>query len=197
MGAGTLYLNNNLVSISSTGDITTGGDIQADAFKIIGCVRKNGMPVTFCDAPYGAWYDVTDQTIGASGADSAIKFNTTYLEQYITLAANDTDLTFTYSGKYLITFSAIFQSTAVTKKGAVWFTHQNAPIADSGTDFVLLGNGADRVVTVTLIEEFDAGDNLSLRWYGETTNVFLNTNAATGHIPRVLCIILTINLIGL
>jgi len=184
---------------------TVDGTINADSIQCSQGINLatgqmfsvNGTPSDFSGSPYGQWIDVTDQTIGASAVDSAVKFNTTIFEKYITIAANDTDIVFTYSGKYLITFSAIFQSTAVTKKGAVWFTKNDATIADSGTDFILLGNSADRVVTVTYIEEFTAGDEMSLRWFGETTNVFLNTNEATGRIPLVPCIILTVNLIGL
>lgn len=191
VSAGTLYLNNNLVSISATGSI----DIPAGQTYQVG-----GVPVTMSGLPYGSYYDTTDQTTPLATKSYAVTFNVTDAESGMSLAANDSVFTMTHAGKYLITFSAVMMPSAPSKTYEIFLKKGGVNYACSNTIWKSIGTNQARIVTVTYIVTFAAGDTWQLQWWSDDGSSKMDYTTATKTNPtRPLCpsIILTCNLVSL
>jgi hypothetical protein len=163
-----IIVNNNAASISSTG---------------------------YLDAMQGHanYVDTTDQTIASVDKGYAVTFNIADDEHGVTLS-DDSVITVTYAGTYLVTFSGIWITAAPNKYVYVWMKKNNVNVPYSATQWQMLGTNQERVVCVTYILELAAGDNISLHWQSNDVGTILNYTTGTGTIrPTCPSMILTIN----
>jgi hypothetical protein len=162
-------------------------------------LNLNGNPITLKNCPYGSYLDTTTQTIGASGVTlgRAIRFNITDAENGITLGANDSVFTVADVGKYLITFSGIWQGTA-TKMVDVWLKVGGSNYANSNMIWKFVGTSTQRIVTVTYIVSLTAGQTFELWWWSDDagTNMPYTTHQHTPDRPVTPSIIMTVNKIS-
>jgi hypothetical protein len=145
--------------------------------------------------PYGYYSDTTDQADGGANA-IPVKFNVTEDEYGMTMS-DDTLVTFSIAGKYLITFSVIIKPGSAGKTFQIFPCKNDVPVTRSNTIWESIGT-ADRIVTVTYIIEFAATDTFHLCWYTNDASAILDYTAAASSPPRPQCpsIIMTINKIS-
>lgn len=175
-----------IVTVKATDSTTT----------IIGDVNQSGGLANLYIA-HGSYIDTTDQSPYVSTKNKAIKFNVTDMELGMTLAANDTVLTINTAGKYLITFSAVMKPSASGKTFNIFLCKNGSPYPMSNTIWQSLGT-ANRVITVTYIVSFTAGETMGLCWQTDDASSLLDFTTRQTSPTRPVCpsIILTVNKIS-
>jgi hypothetical protein len=147
--------------------------------------------------PYGSWLDTTDQLANTT-KPVAVKFNVTDLENGIAIDAADSIFTFAYSGKYLITFSAVVLPSVPNKTYEVFLKVSGTDYPMSNTIFKSVGTAQARIVTVTYIVSVTKGQTFQLMWYSDdaTGKLDYTTKATSPARPVCPSIILTANKIS-
>lgn len=128
--------------------------------------------------PYGSWLDTTDQLANVN-KPVAVKFNVTGLEDSITIDAGDSVFTFYYTGKYLITFSAIIMPSAPSKTYELFLKVNGSNYPMSNTKFNSVGTNQARVITVTYIVNVSSGQTFQLMWFSDDSSGKLDYTTAT------------------
>ena len=127
-----------------------------------------------------------------------ITYTNTSLEGDITLVDN-TKITLNTIGRYLITFSAVAQTTGGNNKIlTIWFRKNGSDVANSATKMTVL-NSASTLMTVTYIGICTTpGDFFELWMHGDATSIELKYDAAgtTPVHPASPSIIVTVNQIS-
>ena len=149
---------------------------------------------------YGSFYDTTTQTAAAANTKYAMTFNST------TANAQGTDLKY---GVYLgtptsrvyvdststfnIQFSAQFVSAnAVAKQVHIWIAVNGTAVPDTGTLVTMSGSNSAYVAAWNFLLNLTAGDYFELYWQTTNTNVTIHTDVASGNIPAIPSVILTV-----
>lgn len=133
-------------------------------------------------APYGEFVCTAGQTAAAADTAYAMGMNTTTLSNGITLVGT-TDITVKNAGLYQLTFSMQFENRDNQAHAvSVWFKKNNVDIAFSNRIMTVparksAGNYGHVAGQVTLKEELDANDYITVYWSTESTQVTLQ---ATG-----------------
>ena len=154
-----------------------------------------GLLNGFLTAPYASYIDTTDQVTASITTAYPITYNVNDAQYGFTHIAGTSAITATYTGKYLISFSGIFQSYTANKTFNVWLRVDGVNYDMSNTNFQLLGSAQNRVVTVTYIISLTAGQNFELVMQSNDTGGKLSftTHQHTPERPASPSIILTVN----
>jgi hypothetical protein len=146
-------------------------------------------------APYASYIDTSDQVTTNPALTYPITFNVSDAQFGFTHTEGTPQITAQYTGKYLITFSAIFQSSAPYKTFNIWLRVDGNDYAMSNTLFVMLGTNQNRIVTVTYIIPLAAGQNFELVMQSDDTGGKIDYTPHQHSPERPLCpsIILTVN----
>jgi hypothetical protein len=157
-----------------------------------------GLSDGLATAPYGSYLDLTDQVTAENTTAYPVKFSVNDAQYGFTHSAGTSAITATYTGKYLITFSGVFQSSTNNRTFNVWLRVNGANYANSNTKFAMLGTAQNRVVTVTYIIPLTAGQYFELVMQSDDSAAKLDYTAAQTTPDRPACpsIILTVNKIS-
>jgi hypothetical protein len=181
----------------SIAETNTGGAVKG-SFNATGFSSYNFDGLTNFTSPYVNLSDTTDQQLtGGTTADSIVYSCNDQIYGF-THTAGHAKVFATYSGKYLVTFSGIWQSSAPSKYFSVWADIDGANVPRSSTQFQLIGTNQNRVVTVTFIVSMTAGQYLKLWNWSDDANAFMDYTTAQVNPTRPVSpsIILTINKIS-
>jgi len=147
---------------------------------------------------YGSFYDTTTQTAALANTAYAMTYNST------TANAQGTDLTYgVYIGTptsrvyvdntatYNIQFSAQFYSASSSGKIVhIWIAINGTAVPDTATK-VTVKDGA-YVAAWNFLLNLNSGDYFELYWETDNTNVSILAEVASGHIPAIPSVILTV-----
>jgi hypothetical protein len=152
---------------------------------------------TSSNVPYGCFISTVNQTIANTTTAYPITYTNALDSRSVTLS-NNSRINIAKTGDYLITFSVICRSSAPNKTMDIWLTVDGTNIANSNTHFSFVGSANEKVVTVTFIQDFTAGQYFELVMCADDTGNFLLSSAATTNPTRPASpsIILTVNKIG-
>jgi hypothetical protein len=156
------------------------------------------MSAGLSKAYYGSYYDLTDQVTYGNTTAYPILFSNNDAQYGFTHTAGTSAITATYPGKYLVTFSGIFQSSNSNRTFNVWLRVDGVNYANSNTKFAMLGTAQNRVVTVTYIIPLTAGQNFEVVMQSDDSAAKLDYTPAQTTPDRPVCpsIILTVNKIS-
>jgi hypothetical protein len=187
-----IYRNGRIVSKSIIDTIFTA---DTNEFKIYGSVVADST--SSINFPYGQFISTDTQTIASVTKAYSIKY-TSAVNQNKVLLTNDSTITIEEAGVYMITFSVIAKSTAVGKELDLWLEKDNTDVANTNTNMKFVGIGNERVITVTYIETFTAGQTMELNMWSDDTGTILKytPEASTPTRPASPSIILTVNKIS-
>jgi hypothetical protein len=150
--------------------------------------------------PYGSFSDSTTQGIANVNNAYPITFNTDEAKSQVThdTGSNPSRVQIDVAGTYLITFSAIGKSTVANKTLDIWLAVDGSPVARSNTISRFVGSGNERIITVTYIYTFTAGQYFELMWNSNDTGTTLIATGTQSNPTRPACpsIILTVNMIS-
>ena len=146
--------------------------------------------------PFGSFYDTTTQTNPVANAVNLMRLNSTYDSgngaQFS--IQKDTDKIFIgEDGVYNIQFSAQLDKTGGGASAVyIWMRINGNNLANSATKMVIDGPNNEVVAAWNWMLLFKGGDYFEIAWQAADTNVILAAAAASGNIPEIPSVIVTV-----
>lgn len=143
---------------------------------------------------YGSFSDTTSQTAAATNTAYSIKFNTTDIASGVYIGDSDNSQVYiSRHGIYNFQFSIQLSSTTASAKNVfIWAAINGASIPNSATKVTLQGSNAASVAAWNFVLNLNAGDYFQLKWSVDDTNVQILAAAASGVVPAIPSVILTV-----
>ena len=127
---------------------------------------------------------------GSANVSQSVNFDTTDVSYGVTLSDNSR-LNVANAGVYLITFSAQVLADTGADTFYIWLKKNGTNIAESASKLSLANNDAE-LATVTFVNEAAANDYYEICWQTTNGDGVLYTEAASGNVPAIPSIIITI-----
>jgi len=154
---------------------------------------------------YGSYYDTTTQSIAVINTAYAITLNSVASKindgpmQYGIYRGTPTSKVYVdRSANYNIQFSLqLYSSSASAKNVSIWLRVNGTDVPDSATVITITGNAVATVAAWNFVINLTAGDYFELMWAADSTNVTIKSSAASGVVPAIPGVILTVtSLVG-
>jgi hypothetical protein len=146
--------------------------------------------------PHGSFYDTTTQTNPVANAINYMKVNSIYDAGDGTQYAvkKDTNRVYiTQTGVYNIAFSAQLDKTGGGATDVfIWIRVNGQNVAYSATKMVIDGPNNEVVAAWNWVLTLGEGDYIELAWQSPDTNVILLAAPASGNIPEIPSVIITV-----
>ena len=156
-----------------------------------GLSNKVNAPV-----PHGAFFDTTTQTNPLANQVNLMKWNSVYNSGGGTAYAVQKDTTkifITQTGVYDISFSAQLDKTGGGASNVfIWIRINGQSVAYSATKMVIDGPNNEVVAAWNWVFTLTEGDYIELAWQSPDTNVILLAAPASGNIPQIPSVIITV-----
>ena len=140
------------------------------------------------------WSDVSQNVVGGTG--TAMTLNNTDPDTNGVSIVSNSQITVANQGVYNIQFSAQVDRIQGTGNDSIniWFKKNGTNIPDSNTIVTVTGAAAvaKTVPAWNYMLELNAGDYIEIFWYSNDTNMRLITFNASGSIPAVPSVIVTV-----
>ena len=142
---------------------------------------------------YGAFVDTTDQLAGGANAPQAVMFNTTQISRGVSIGSPTSRIVVDKQGVYNFQFSLQVDKTS-GGKGTIWIWPRvnGTDIAASASVVTIKDNDSETVPAWNFVLTLNAGDYFELIWEVDTTDLLLESFAATGTRPAIPSAILTV-----
>lgn len=147
---------------------------------------------------YGSFYSTQDQNNSGATSVNKMTYNVTDINNGVSIVSNSR-ITIANAGIYNIQFSAQFDKTdSGDDKVDIWLCNNGSNVANTNTEFTLVGNSGKHVAAWNFFVNAAAGDYFELCWHSADVNVFINYVAAqtTPTRPAIPSVILTVNKVG-
>jgi hypothetical protein len=146
--------------------------------------------------PHGSFYDTTTQTNPVANAVNLMKVNSVYDSADGTQYAikKDTNRVYiTQTGVYNIQFSAQLDKTGGGNTHFdIWIRVNGQNVAHSATKVVIAGPNDEKVAAWNWVLTFGANDYFEIAWASPSTDAVLLAEAATGNVPEIPSVIITV-----
>jgi hypothetical protein len=179
-------------------------DMKSDIFKMTGSLNLSGS-LDIANAGdltmyghkmfnVGTFYDTTTQS-GSANVSQSINYNTTDISKGVTVASNSR-LTVATAGTYHIQFSA--QVDRVSGSGTdtvhIWLKKNGTNVTNSAGAITITGGAlaAKTISSWNYVVDAAASDYFELCWQTTDSNIQLINATATGNIPDVPSVIVTV-----
>ena len=127
---------------------------------------------------YLSAYDTTDQTNAGATSVNKMTYNTTDISSGISIVSNSR-ITIANAGIYNIQFSAqLAKSDSGDDIVDIWLCKNGNNVANSNTQFTVLGNNGNFVAAWNFVVQASAGDYYELCWASADTAMRLDYIAA-------------------
>jgi hypothetical protein len=151
---------------------------------------------------YGAFADTTDQTLSGTATATPVQYNTTEISNGVTVVndgnGDPTKITVSQAGFYQIAVSNQYTSSNSSAQNVqTWLSKNGTDIADSNSYVTMTGNGSNVVFSTTYTISLQANDYIQIMWASDSTDVSINSIAATGYSPAAPAAILSVTQIQL
>ena len=145
--------------------------------------------------PHGSFYDTTTQTNPVPGAVNLMKFNSIYDSgETVFSVSKDTNRVYVAeTAVYNIQFSAQLDKTGGGASDVfIWLRLNGNNVAHSATKMVINGPNDEIVAAWNWVITLADGDYIELAWQSPDANVILLAAPASGNIPQIPSVILTV-----
>ena len=142
---------------------------------------------------HGSYFDTTTQTNPVANAVNLFKYNSLVTEQAVTRGTPTSKIFVAQTGIYNFQFSAQLDKTGGAASAVyIWPRINGVNLPDSATKIVIDGPNSEIVAAWNFVLVLQANDYFELAWESSDTNVVIPYVAATGNIPAIPSIILTV-----
>jgi len=144
---------------------------------------------------YLAAYSTADQSSAGATSVNKISYNTTDISSGVSIVSN-TRITMANAGIYNIQFSVQFAKTDGGDDIVdIWLCKNGNNVANSNTQFTIIGNNGNFVAAWNFVVQASAGDYYELCWWSGDTTVRLDYIAAQSNPtrPAIPSVILTVS----
>lgn len=144
--------------------------------------------------PHASYFDTTTQTNPVADAVNLFNFNSVISEYQITRSTPASKIYVNQTGLYNFQFSAqVDKASANAAAIYIWPRINGVNVPDSATKIVVSGSDAEIVPAWNFLLLLEAGDYFELAWQSSETDVTILAEPATGNIPGIPSIILTVS----
>ena len=137
----------------------------------------------------GAFNSTITQS-GSAAVSQSMTFNNTDISNGVSIVSNS-QITLANTGTYNIQFSAQVLAATGQDDVYIWLKKNGTNVANTGTKLVLANNEAD-VAAWNFVITAAASDYFELAWQSRDGHTLLSAATATGNIPGIPSIILTV-----
>jgi hypothetical protein len=145
--------------------------------------------------PHGSFYDTTTQTNPVPGAVNLMKFDSTYNsgETQFSVSKDTNRVYVAETAVYNIQFSAQLDKTGGGASDVfIWLRLNGNNVTHSATKMVIDGPNNELVAAWNWVITLADGDYIELAWQSPDANVILLAAPASGNIPQIPSVILTV-----
>ena len=147
--------------------------------------------------PHGSFYDTTTQTNPVASAVNLMRLNSVYgsnSDTQYAIKKNTDRIYITQTGVYNIAFSAQLDKTGGGADNVfIWIRINGQNVAHSATKIVIDGPNNEIVAAWNWVLTLANKDYIELAWQSPDTNVVLLAVPASGNIPEIPSVILTVS----
>ena len=144
--------------------------------------------------PHASYYDTTTQTNPVANAVNLFTYNSVISEHQVNRSIPTSKVYINQTGVYNFQFSAQLDKTGGGASAVyIWPRVNGVNLPDSATKMVINGPNDEVVAAWNFVLVMGAGDYFELAWESSDTNVVMPYVAASGNIPAIPSIILTVN----
>jgi hypothetical protein len=149
----------------------------------------NDPPGIFC---HGSWHNTQTMNAAAINTVYPMQCNVVEIENGVTLVDNS-KMTVEQTGTYNIQFSAQFdKSSANVEHAYIWLRKNGVDVPYSASTVAVQGSTAEFIAAWNFFGEAKAGDYFQVVGSVTNTSVFLPAISASGVVPGIPSVILTI-----
>jgi hypothetical protein len=142
---------------------------------------------------HASYFDTTTQTNPVADTVNLFTYNTVVSQQAVTRGVPASRIFVAQTGVYNFQFSAQLDKTGGSASAVyIWPRINGVNVPDSASKVVIDGPNAELVAAWNFVLVLEANDYFELAWQSSDTNVVIPYVAATGNIPAIPSIILTV-----
>jgi hypothetical protein len=142
---------------------------------------------------HASYFDTTTQTNPVADAVNIFTYNSVVTQQAITRGVPTSRIFVAQTGIYNFQFSAQLDKTGGSASAVyIWPRINGVNLPDSATKIVIDGPNSEIVPAWNFVLVMEAGDYFELAWQSSDTDVVIPYVAATGNIPAIPSIIMTV-----
>jgi hypothetical protein len=143
--------------------------------------------------PYGSFYSNVDQTNPVANAVNLMTYNQTVDFFNVSIGAINSRVYVAEEAIYNIQFSAqLDKSGGGASAVYIWLRVNGVNIANSATKVTIDGPNSEIVAAWNFVLPLAENDYFELAWQSSDTNVFLAEEPASGNVPEIPSVILTV-----
>ena len=145
------------------------------------------------DNRYGAFYSTATQTAAVINTAYPITINSTNISNGAYIGATTSQVFVDRVGTYNFQFSARLNKTAAgTGNVFIWYRVNGVNAANSASSATLAGSSSAVVAAGNFVVNLAAGDYFELVWSTDNTGCEIRAAAASGPVPAIPSVILTV-----
>ena len=145
--------------------------------------------------PHGSFYDTTTQTNPVASAVNLMKVTSTYdaAETAFSVSRDTNRIYVAETAVYNVQFSAQLDKTGGGASAVyIWLRVNGVSLDNSASKVVIDGPNSEMIPAWNWVVTLNAGDYIEIAWSSPDTNVVLAANAASGSIPAIPSVIVTV-----
>lgn len=144
-------------------------------------------------APHASYYDTTTQTNPVANAVNLFKLNSVVSEFKVIRGNPPNRVYVNETGVYNIQYSAQLDKTGGAASAVyIWLRINGVNVPNSAGKVVIDGPNAETIPAWNFVDVLEAGDYFELAWQSSDTNVVIAQEPASGNVPEIPSIILTV-----
>ena len=144
-------------------------------------------------APHASYYDTTTQTNPVANTVNLMTYNSLVSQYQIVRGVPTSKVFVNQTGIYNFQFSAQLDKTGGSASDVyIWPRVNGVNVPNSATKIVIDGPNSEIVPAWNFVLLMGAGDYFELAWQSPDTNVVVAAAAASGNIPAIPSVILTV-----
>lgn len=150
--------------------------------------------------PHGSFYDTTTQTNPVASAVNLMRVNNTYdaAETAFSVSRDTNKVFVAETGVYNIQFSAQLDKTGGGATDVfIWLQVNGVNVPNSASKVVINGPNDEKIAAWNWMISLAAGDYIQIAWQSADTNVVLLAAAASGNIPEIPSVIITVSWVSI
>ena len=145
--------------------------------------------------PHGSFYDTTTQTNPVASAVNLMKVTSTYdaAETAFSVSRDTNRIYVAETAVYNVQFSAQLDKTGGGASDVyIWLRVNGVSLDNSASKVVIDGPNSEMIPAWNWVVTLNAGDYIEIAWSSPDTNVVLAASAASGSIPAIPSVIVTV-----
>jgi hypothetical protein len=143
--------------------------------------------------PHASYFDTTTQINPVANTVNLFTYNSVVSDYEVTRGTPTSKIYVANTGVYNFQFSAQLDKTGGSASAVyIWPRINGVNLPDSATKIVIDGPNNEIVAAWNFVLVLEAGDYFELAWESSDTNVVIPYVTATGNIPAIPSIILTV-----